>query len=78
MTVMTGAQEQLMETLLEIAGGDVGIVKAAMQSARRDPGEPPAIEEVVYEILKARGFDEVADQIREELMGERESATAAG
>ncbi len=67
MTVMSGQQERLMDQLLKIAGGDVGLVEEAFKNAPREAGEPPAIEDVIYEILESRGLGAVAARVRQEV-----------
>lgn len=52
-----------------------GIVERAFRDAGREPGHPPAIEDVVYAILSARGLGDIAENIRHELMSAEESET---
>lgn len=57
-----------MSLLLHIAGGDTGLVDRAFLEAKRDPpDQPPAIEEVIFYILRARGMGHLVDQIKKSI-----------
>lgn len=52
------------ELLLTLADGSVGLVGRAFLEAPREPGQPPAIEEVAYFILRARERTDLVDKVK--------------
>lgn len=64
MHVMTKKQKRLMDKLLQLAGGDIGLVEDAFKGARTEPGEPPTLDEIVYYIMEQRGFTDFVARAR--------------
>lgn len=63
---MTKDQAQLMDKLLQLAGGDVGLVEEAFANARAEPGEAPTLDEIVCYIMERRGFSDFVARIRQQ------------
>lgn len=73
MRFMTSEQEEIMDKLLRLANGDVGLVEEAFSNAATEPGKPPTLDAIVDYIMERRGFTDFVTRSRRQ---SPESATS--
>jgi len=73
MKTMSKGQEQLMNALLVLAGGDSELVERAFEEVPpREGSSAPALNDIVYFLLRETGREDLVPQMKEKLEGERE------
>jgi len=62
---MSRKQQLLMDKLIQLAAGDIGLIEEAFVNAAANPGEPPTLDEIVYYIMERRGYKDFVIRARE-------------